>query len=416
MRISKYLVTASVLALSAAVASAEETQPRDLTVEQAPLAQLIAPHAGPLRTTIVADHPDAVYALGEFVHLTAISNEDAFVTVWDIGPSGQTTLLFPNRFQPDNHVFANRPVEIAGGFTGAQIVVQPPTGTELIKVVTSTRPIPIVPDTQLLSGSGPFRTVDGGVRALMRDLQVVAGGPPPGDTLVAFNNFALYTVPYRAPPPPPSFAYAPPPSGLAYAPGQPFPPGAGPRFTVPLDQPFPLLMAADKTNYRIGEKVTIAVTPLAPCNLTVLEFNTLGQTRTLYPAPGAPNPLTPAQALFVSGGPSPMVLQMSGPPGIEQVVAFCSAADAGAPPAPGAPPPGAPGAPPPGALPPPPGPGAQLAPPAPGAQLPPPPPPGAPGAPGAPPADPSGFSRDLAVVSAPRPGTATASVVFTVTP
>ena len=165
-------------------------------------------------------------------------------------------------------------------------------------------------------------------------------------------------------------------------------------------------MAADKASYRIGEKVTIAVTPLAPCNLTVLEFNTLGQTRTLYPAPGAPNPLTPAQALFVSGGPSPMALQMAGPPGIEQVVAFCAAVDAGAPPAPGAlpPPPPAPGAPPPpprraaGA-----GAGSAELPPAPGA-LPP------------PPADPSSISRDLAVVPASRPGTATASVVFTVTP
>ena len=147
MRISKYLVTASLLALSTAVASAEETQLRDLTVEQAPLAQIMAPHGGSLRTTIVADHPDAVYAIGEFVHLTAISNEDAFVTVLDVGPSGQTTQLFPNRFQPDNHVFANRPVEIAGGFTGAQIMVQPPTGTELIKVITSTRPISIVPDS-----------------------------------------------------------------------------------------------------------------------------------------------------------------------------------------------------------------------------------------------------------------------------
>jgi Domain of unknown function (DUF4384) len=413
MRISKYLVTASLLALSTAVASAEETQLRDLTVEQAPLAQIIAPHGGSLRTTIVADHPDAVYAIGEFVHLTAISNEDAFVTVLDIGPSGQTTLLFPNRFQPDNHVFANRPVEIAGGFTGAQIMVQPPTGTELIKVITSTRPISIVPDSQFLPGSGPFRSIDGGVRALTRDLQVVAGGPPPGDTLIAFNNFALYTVPFRAPPPPP-VVYAPPPPAFAY--GQPIPPGAGPHFTVPADQPFPLLMAADKANYRIGEKVTIAVTPLAPCNLTVLEFNTLGQTRTLYPAPGAPNPLTPAQALFVSGGPSPMVLQMAGPPGIEQVVAFCAAVDAGAPLAPGALPP----PPPPGALPPPPPPGA-LPPPPPGAQLAPPPPPGAqlplpPPPPGAPPADPSSFSRDLAVVPVSRPGTATASVVFTVTP
>ena len=198
MRISKYLVTASLLVLSAAVASAEETQLRDLTVEQAPLAAIVAPHPGPLRTTIVADRPDATYAVGEFVHLTVVSNEDAFVTVVDVGPSGQATQLFPNRFQPDNHVFANRPVEIAGGFTGAQIMVQPPTGTELIKVITSTRPITIVPDSQFLPGAGPFRSIDGGVRALTRDLQVVAGGPPPADTLVAFNNFALYTVPYRA--------------------------------------------------------------------------------------------------------------------------------------------------------------------------------------------------------------------------
>src|SRR5271155_2178836 len=260
MRISKYLVTASLLALSTAVASAQETQLRDLTVEQAPLAQIIAPHGGSLRTTIVADRPDATYAVGEFVHLTVVSSDDAFVTVVDVGPSGQATQLFPNRFQPDNHVFANRPVEIAGGFTGAQIMVQPPTGTELIKVITSTRPISIVPDSQFLPGSGPFRSIDGCVRALTRDLQVVAGGPPPADTLIAFNNFALYTVPFRGPPP--ALAYAPPPA-LAPAPPPPiapFPPGPGPHFTVPADQPFPLLMAADKASYRIGEKVTIAVT------------------------------------------------------------------------------------------------------------------------------------------------------------
>jgi hypothetical protein len=299
-------------------------------------------------------------------------------------------------------VFANRPVEIAGGYTGAQILVSPPTGTELIKVITSNKPIAVVPATQFLPvapGAPPFRSIDGGVAAFTRDLQVVAGGPPP-DTLVAFNNFALYTVPYRVAPPPPAVVYAPPP---------PIAPPGGPHFTVPADQPFPLLLAADKASYRIGERVTLAVTPLAPCNLTVLEFNTVGQTRTLYPVPGAPNPLTPAQALFVSGGPSPVTLPMAGPPGIEQVVAFCTAVDAGAPPAPGAlpPPPPAPGtlppAPPaPGTLPP--------APPAPQALAP------APGALPPPPADPSSVARDLAVVPAARPGTATASVVFSVTP
>ena len=106
-----------------------------------------------------------------------------------------------------------------------------------------------------------------------------------------------------------------------------------------------------------------------------------------------------------------MVLQMAGPPGIEQVVAFCSAVDAGAPPAPGAlPPPPAPGAPPP-----PPARGAAATAAAGGGAAAAAAARGAAGA-GAPPADPSSFSRDLAVVPVSRPGTATASVVFTVTP
>src|ERR1700691_4923057 len=100
MRISKYLVTASLLALSTAVVAAQETQLRDLTVEQAPLAQIIAPHGGALRTTIVADHPDAVYPNGEFGPLTAISNEDAFVTVLDVALPDRRPNCFRTDFSP----------------------------------------------------------------------------------------------------------------------------------------------------------------------------------------------------------------------------------------------------------------------------------------------------------------------------
>lgn len=326
MRFSKYLITASLLVLSVA-AAAQEQQLRDLTVEQATTAQLSAPHAGSLKATIAPDRADATYAIGESVRLTLTVNENAYVTVLDIGPSGLVTQLFPTKYQIDNHVLANRPVEIAGGATGARIAVAGPTGTELIKVIASNKPITVVPESQL-QGNGPFRSVDGGAKALTRDLQVVADAPAPADTKISFTNLALYTISSRAPAAP---------QAIVIIPDQPAPaPDAAPtaappvapsalRVTIPADQPFPLLLAADKASYKIGEKATIAVTSLQACNLTVLELTTAGQARTLYPNAAAPNGAVSAlQTVFVAGGPSANALQLAGPAGSEQILAICA--------------------------------------------------------------------------------------------
>src|SRR6201981_2166494 len=61
------------------------------------------------------------------------ANEDAYVTVLDVGPTGRVTQLFPNPSQPDNHVLADSPVEI-GGASGARVTVTGPVGAELIEV------------------------------------------------------------------------------------------------------------------------------------------------------------------------------------------------------------------------------------------------------------------------------------------
>src|SRR5579863_6777452 len=107
MRFQKHLLTVALSLLSAA-AAAQDAQLRDLTVEQAATAQLSAPRPGSLNVMVVADRGDATYAVGETVRLTLTANEDAFVTVLDIGPTGQVTQLFPNKYQTDNHVVANR--------------------------------------------------------------------------------------------------------------------------------------------------------------------------------------------------------------------------------------------------------------------------------------------------------------------
>jgi Domain of unknown function (DUF4384) len=320
MRILKSTTSLFSILLSYA-AFAQEPALRDLSVEQTTAAQIVAPHPGALSTTVFADRADATYAVGETVKLTLNAAQESYVTVLDIGPTGKVTQLFPNAYQADNKVRAGQPVEIAGASTGARITVGQPTGTELIKVITSNKPIAVIPEGQL-QGAGPFRILDGGVKALTRDLSVVSDAQPAGDAYVALANFGLYTIPSRAP--------AAPAAVTVVIPGQSAAPAPSAHVETPAEQPFPLLLATDKSRYRIGEKATVAVTTTQPCTLTVLDFNAAGVVHTLYPAAGAANgPLAANQTVFVGGGSGPDLV-MAGPAGSEQLLATCTTAEAGA--------------------------------------------------------------------------------------
>ena len=76
---------------------------RDLTVEQTAIFTVQAPaptaavSSGALRVVAWVDHADNTYAVGEAVGLFVRSNKDAYLTVLNVGPSGNTTLLYPER-------------------------------------------------------------------------------------------------------------------------------------------------------------------------------------------------------------------------------------------------------------------------------------------------------------------------------
>jgi hypothetical protein len=326
MRISKYMMIGVLSLLASPVLAADS---RDLTVEQSTAAQVGVSHPGSLQVAISADRPDATYAIGEVVRLSLVANEEAYVTVLDFGPTGQVTQLFPNQYQPDNHVFANRPIEIAGDNTGGHIAATGPAGVELIKVIASNKPIAVVSEGQLTQTRGIFRSVSGGVPALVRNLQVVADQANQNETKVSFMNFQLLTVGSR-------FGTAPQQQTIVVVPGgQPVPaattvlpvvaPQASNLIAIPGQQPFPLLLAADKHAYKVGENVTLAVTSLQACNLTVLDVSPTGQVHTLFPNSLTPNNAVGAsQTVLVAGGPSAVALPVSGPVGTEQIVAICS--------------------------------------------------------------------------------------------
>jgi hypothetical protein len=196
MRIFNLLALATLLTTSAI---AQEAELKDLTIEQASVAHVRPLRPGSMRVSLMIDHADATYAIGDTVKFLLTSNEDAYVIVLDVGPTGRVTQLFPNRYQTDNRVFANRAIEIGGGSSGAKVTVAGPVGVELVKVIASRRPIAFVSDVRL-QGEGPFRIIDGGVHALLRDLEVVADHQAKDDARIAVLNVVLRTVPDRGAP------------------------------------------------------------------------------------------------------------------------------------------------------------------------------------------------------------------------
>ena len=161
--------------------AAKDPAMRLLSIEQDVAVQAADAKVASLDIETSFDHDNMTYANGERVRLFITSSEDAFVTVLNIGPSGEVTQLFPNSFQPGNQVKAHVKMEV--GANGAHIAVGPPFGAELIQIIASNRPLQAIPDDKL-EKRGAFSVVRGGVRSTVRLLEII------GDAAVAPEHAA----------------------------------------------------------------------------------------------------------------------------------------------------------------------------------------------------------------------------------
>ena len=284
---------------------------RDLTVEQTAIYTVqattpaAAAPAGALGVVAWVDHADNTYAVGEAVRLFVRSNKDAYVTVLNVGPSGNTTMLFPNAAQRDARVRANQVVEIPAQGSGASIRVGGPVGRELIKVIASTSPVPLF-DATKLTGAGPFAMVSGDGRSVARDLQVTMDAQPASHEWDDYNK-VITTIASR--PVSAVVPLMPAPSGQAW-------PVAGSGLRI----------ATDKTRYRLGEAVTVYASSTVPCYLTLVNIGSSGQARVLLPNAAQPQNYLPAgQTVVFPGVGSQLTVTPVGPAGVETVTAVCSA-------------------------------------------------------------------------------------------
>jgi hypothetical protein len=155
-------------------AFAEKGARRDLTVEQAPIANCgVGPgySASKIQVAATLDHADGIYSVGDAVVLQVRASEDVYITVLEVGSSGKVHIIFPNQFQRNNRIRANEAVRIPTDDSSFRIRVGGPAGRDVIKVFATREPLDTLAQ-QRLTSEGPYYTTNRNARSLARDLSV----------------------------------------------------------------------------------------------------------------------------------------------------------------------------------------------------------------------------------------------------
>ena len=152
---------------------------RDITVqpEQRPLVEMEVPESD-LDVTAWVNRSDHTYRPGDTVTLYVKTSEPAYLYVIDHGTSGKIHLIYPNRYQKRHKVPAHRVVQIPSEDAQFQLQVGGPAGTELIKVIATTKADPLIAE-KYLSEAGPVSEYRGTAKSLTRDITVELD-PPEG--------------------------------------------------------------------------------------------------------------------------------------------------------------------------------------------------------------------------------------------
>lgn len=83
------------------------------------------------------------YRVGEPIHFYFRAERDCYINLVDINSEGEISLLFPNRFDSNNSVRGGKTYCIPGNNYGFALEAMPPTGTDRIYAIASTRPLDV---------------------------------------------------------------------------------------------------------------------------------------------------------------------------------------------------------------------------------------------------------------------------------
>jgi len=117
------------------------------------------------------------YRVGDRLTLSFETNRDAFLTIVNVGSSGEVTILFPNRFSGGHGVKAGRTYRIPETTDSYELELKGPPGVELVYALLTLKPVLFLA-TDFPSAGAVFPSTADRVSRVTRDINVAAKSIP----------------------------------------------------------------------------------------------------------------------------------------------------------------------------------------------------------------------------------------------
>lgn len=114
---------------------------------------------------------DQAYRIGDQVRVCVKPTQDCYLTLLNLAPDGELTILFPNRHNQNNRIQGGITQEVPSDGYGFNIVLEEPCGVDRVKAIVTKDPAPLV-ETQFGPDGEFFNTV--AATATARAMRVVA--------------------------------------------------------------------------------------------------------------------------------------------------------------------------------------------------------------------------------------------------
>lgn len=117
------------------------------------------------------------YRVGDRLNLSFETNRDAFLTIVNVGTSGEVTILYPNRFSGGHGVKAGRTYRIPEATDSYELELKGPPGVELVYALLTLKPVLFLA-TDFSSPGAVFPSTADRVSRVTRDINVAAKSIP----------------------------------------------------------------------------------------------------------------------------------------------------------------------------------------------------------------------------------------------
>lgn len=119
----------------------------------------------------------AQYRVGDRISLGFTTNRDAYVTLVNVGTSGEVTILFPNRFSGGHGVKGGRTYSVPEATDQYELAAKGPPGAELVYALATVKPVVFLP-TDFQTSGRVFQSVTDRASSFTRDINVAAKSVP----------------------------------------------------------------------------------------------------------------------------------------------------------------------------------------------------------------------------------------------